>query len=187
MKRSLLIGLAVFSLMALLVVGGTLAFFTDHKETENTFTAGTVEVKINEHGFDDITGWKPGETKNKKVSVISRGSKATYVRVCLVPQWLNENETDVDTNLSVGNVKLNLANNDDWVYSEGWYYYKHVLDSENQVTSSLLTSVKLDEDKTGEEYSGRTLRIKVIAEGVQASHYAYKDVWGIEKLPWENQ
>jgi len=104
-----------------------------------------------------------------------------------VPQWLNEDGTDVDTNLSVGNVKLNLANNDDWVYSEGWYYYKHVLDSENQETSSLLNSVKLDEDKTGEEYSGRTLRIKVIAEGVQASHYAYKDVWGIEKLPWENQ
>jgi predicted ribosomally synthesized peptide with SipW-like signal peptide len=185
MRRSLLIGLVVFSLAALLVVGGTMAFFTDNEKVENTLTAGTVEVEINEHGFKDITNWQRGGTENKDVSVKSTGSKGTYVRVCLVPQWLNEAGTDVDTNLSVGNVILNLASNwgNNWVYADGWYYYKQKLDK-NGETSLLLDSVTLDSSTTGEEYSGRTLRIKVIAEGVQASHDAYKRVWGIDDLPW---
>lgn len=65
MRRSLLIGLVVFSLAALLVVGGTMAFFTDNEKVENTLTAGTVEVEINEHGFKDITNWQRGEPRTR--------------------------------------------------------------------------------------------------------------------------
>ncbi|MDI3480646.1 MAG: hypothetical protein PWQ97_301 [Tepidanaerobacteraceae bacterium] len=180
MKKTLLIGSLVFLLVALLIVGGTMAWFTSEKSVANTFTAGTVKIEVNEHGFEDITNWNPGDTTNKDVSVISEGSKATYVRVSLTPEWLDANGSP--TNLSVDNVNLILANNDDWVYSNGWYYYKHIL-NQNDETSLLLDAVELIGAQTGNDYQGKTLRINVKAEGVQASHEAYKDAWGISSLP----
>ena len=71
MKKTLLIGLLVFSLVALLVVGGTMAWFTSEDEVTNKFTAGTVKIEINEHEFEDIIDWNPGDTTNKDVSVKS--------------------------------------------------------------------------------------------------------------------
>lgn len=175
MKKTLLISLLVFSLIALLVVGGTMAWFTDKKELDNKFTAGTVKIEVNEHGFNDIENWNPGDTTNKKVSVKSTGSKKTYVRVLLTPEW-------VDSNLSVENVELILADNTDWVFDNGYYYYKHILEK-GEVTSLLLEKVHLIGSETGNDYQGATLRINVAAEAVQASHEAYKDAWKINNLP----
>jgi hypothetical protein len=67
------------------------------------------------------------------------------------------------------------------VYQDGWYYYTKIL-SKNQKTSTLLNSVTLAED-TDPRYQGKALQILVNAEAVQASHEAYKDVWGLENLP----
>ncbi|MGB4443040.1 MAG: TasA family protein, partial [Dethiobacteria bacterium] len=86
-KKNVLIGVLVFSLAALLAVG-TWAWFTATADpVTNQFTAGTVKIEINEHGFTDVVNWNPGDTTEKKVSVKSKGSKASYVRVSLTPVW----------------------------------------------------------------------------------------------------
>ena len=187
MKKSLLISALVFSLVALLVVGGTMAWFTDSKELDNKFTAGTVKIKINEHEFTDIDNWNPGDTTNKKVSVKSEGSKKTYVRVALTPVWgeMVEEEFVPDDSLSVDNVILdvNTDETDDWMLSGGWYYYKGILEADAE-TSNLLESVTLIGGATGNDYQGKTLRINVAAEAVQASNDAYKTTWSLDNLPW---
>lgn len=182
MKKSLLVGMLVFSLAALLVVGGTMAWFTDNAKVTNLFTAGTVEIEVNEHDFENITDWNPGDTTDKDVSVKSNGSKQTYVRVMLTPVWYDgENEAD---GVDADNVELILDADwgDNWVKSEGWYYYKKILEKDDE-TELLLDAVYLKGEATGNKYQGLTLRIEVEADAVQASNGAFKDAWDLDVLP----
>lgn len=184
MKRSVLVGILLLSLAALLAAG-TWAWFTHMADpVVNEFTAGTVDIDINEHGFVNIENWNPGATTDKKVSVKILGSKCIYVRVSITPVWgYLDGETFVaEPGLPVDNVILNW-NKDDWVYADGWYYYKEILcPGDDNETSLLLRSVTLG-GSTGNEYQGKVLRIVVNAEAVQASHDAYKDAWGLSALP----
>ncbi|WP_026896143.1 TasA family protein [Clostridiisalibacter paucivorans] len=178
MKKRLMVILSTVALLSLLVVGGTMAWFTSNPEpVVNAFTAGTVEIEVNEHGFSDITNWNPGDTTNKDVSVISNGSKKSYVRVSLTPEWHKEGY-----DLSSGNVDLILANNSDWVKQGDYYYYKHIL-NEGEETSLLLDEVEFIGAETSNDYQGAVLKISVKAEAVQASHEAYKDTWELTELP----
>lgn len=180
MKKRVIMVVSLVALVSLLVVGGTMAWFTSTPEAvENTFTAGTVEIEVNEHGFEDIVNWNPGDTTTKEVSVVSNGSKKTYVRVSLTPVWV---VGEYEEALPNSNVVLNW-NNQDWVlHDNGWYYYKNILNKDDE-TSLLLESVTLKGAETGNEYQGKALTVTVKAEAVQASHEAYKDVWNLEVLP----
>lgn len=187
MKRTVLIGLLVLTLVALLTAG-TWAWFTDRDEVTNTFTAGTVEVEIIEE-YTPVIDWTPGTKSKKEVSVKNTGSKASYVRVSLTPVWGTEDEDGqfaAEPGLPVDNVQLDW-NSSDWVYvalgetGGGWYYYKSILAADTE-TALLLSWVTLASE-TDERYQGKVLRIVVNAEAVQASHEAYKDAWGLPSLP----
>ncbi len=180
MKKKLIMVVGLLLLVTLMVIGGTMAWFWDSEETDNRFTAGTVAIEINEHGFKDIEKWNPGDTTTKQVSVKSLGNKKSYIRVSLTPVWLVGEGEDA---LPINNVILNLATNNDWVKSGDWYYYKHIIEEEE--TSLLLQSVKLDGALTDNKYQDKTLKINVKAEAVQASNSAYIDVWDIDELPAE--
>lgn len=105
MKKKIVL-LTAFALVAILVAGGTMAWFTSNPEAvTNTFKAGTVKIKVNEHGFKDKTNVNPGDCYDKVVTVKSHGSKATYVRVQLTPEWKDKNEepmTDTDGVVAYG-------------------------------------------------------------------------------------
>ena len=173
MKRK---GIVVSTIVLIvLIVGVSSAWFLDSETKVNEFKMGTVEVEVLEPGFKDITGAEE-ETYEKKVNVISKGTKSTYVRVRLIPEWS-------EPSLPVSNVVLNLAQNSDWVDGgDGYYYFKYYL-TQGQETSPLLESVTFT--TLGPEYSDKTLTIKAVAEGVQITHEAWKDVWAIKSLPFE--
>lgn len=173
MKRRSII-LSIIILVAIMIAGGSLAWFTSSPDAAvNEFKLGTVKVKVIEPGFENLTNVE-ATTYNKNVQVQSLGTKRTYVRVRLVPEWS-------DPSLSVSNVVLNL-NTGDWTakQSDGYYYYKHIL-TQNQTTTLLLNSVTFTD--LPEEYEGKTFTLKVVAEGVQVTHNAWQDVWGITALP----
>lgn len=174
-KRTTIVG-SILVLVVLLIVGGTMAWFTHNEEATNVFAAGTVEIQVNET-YNQPIDWKPGAKTQKEVSIESLGSKQSYVRVALIPKW-------DDSSLPINNVELIFADDyaDNWIYKDGWHYYKHILDGDKE-TSLLLKKVEL-KDETDDDYQGKTLEIKVKAEAVQASHEAYKEVWGIDNLPW---
>lgn len=170
-------GIVISTIVLLvLILGTSMAWFSNKAEARNEFKMGTVEVEVLEPDFENIENAKAG-TYDKEVMVISEGTKNTYVRVRLIPQWS-------DPSLPVSNVQLNLASNNDWVDGkDGYYYFKYYLTKENQQTSPLLESITIIE--LGSEYEGQTLTIKVVAEGVQITHEAWKDVWGIDTLPFD--
>lgn len=95
MKKKVLAA-AVAVMLLTLLISGTLAFFTDEDEVENTVTFGSVEIEIYENGSETtsdvvtfgrlipVTEQVPSEDKNyfdKVVTVKSAGENAAYIRV----------------------------------------------------------------------------------------------------------
>ena len=164
------------SLIAIICLasGVTYSWFTARETGENRLDMGTVEVEVVED-FQSVTDAVRNVEYKKTVQVQSNGTKNTYVRVKLFPEWS-------EPSLPVSNVQFNLADNSDWVlHGDGYFYFKYYLTQE-QVTSELLQSVTLSD--LGPEYSGKTLSVKVLVEGVQITHDAWKEVWGLDTLPF---
>lgn len=174
-KKCILI--STIMLISLMVAGGSLAWYTSSSNATNKFKMGTVEVKVLEPGFNDVTDAVVDLDYPKNVQVKSLGTKNTYIRVRLIPEWS-------DPSLPVSNVVLNLADNSGWVKNnpdDGYYYFIYYLTT-NQITALLVESITFVE--LGPEYDGETFTLKVVAEGVQITHDAWKDVWGLTKLPF---
>lgn len=180
MKKKVLITLAVLTLTALLAAG-TWAWFTAQADpVTNTFTAGTVAIKLHDEFAGGIDNWNPGDCTDKVISVENTGSKAARVRVKLTKAWYVANE--VVESLSTDNAKYGELG-EGWTLDEdGWYYYEEELagakaGQNNAKTSNLIEKVCLDGPTTGNEYQGKTLKIKVEAQAIQASNEAAWEDW----------
>ena len=89
-KKSILMAAIAVMLVAVLVVGGTLAYFTDTKSATNTFTVGDVKIKLDESNVNDpdgdrvtsneYTGMLPGIQYKKDPVVTNTGKNGAYVR-----------------------------------------------------------------------------------------------------------
>ena len=79
MKKKVIATSAVLGLAALVLGGGTLAYFTDQKVAKNRFTVGKVEIELIEsqlhrtNAGDDSTKpiWTPGIDKKGNVTLFS--------------------------------------------------------------------------------------------------------------------
>ena len=191
-RKNLLIGSALV-LAALLVVGGTMAWFTAAaRPVTNTFIAGTVEIELHDEDGqgavfspNGITNVNPGDEYGKVVYVENTGSKAVYVRVKLSPAWtkrtaplpLQVEGVDMATFPIVGT---------DWVlHTDGYYYYKNPLagaaaGEPNPVTTHLIEKVIFAGAAMTNDYQGATFTLKVEAEAIQASNGAALDQWGVD-------
>ena len=107
-KKSILMAAIAVMLVAVLVVGGTLAYFTDTKSATNTFTMGNVKITLDESNVNDpdgnrvtsneYTGMLPGIQYKKAPVVTNTGKNGAYVRAVVTIEngmnWLglyNEN------------------------------------------------------------------------------------------------
>lgn len=89
-KKSILMAAIAVMLVAVLVVGGTLAYFTDTKSATNTFTVGDVKIKLDESNVNDPNGDRvtsneytdvfPGIQYKKDPVVTNTGKNDAYVR-----------------------------------------------------------------------------------------------------------
>lgn len=69
-KKTILVAAIAVMLVAALVVGGTLAYFTDTKSADNTFTVGNVKIDLLESSLHrENAGYvgTPGEELNPKM------------------------------------------------------------------------------------------------------------------------
>lgn len=158
---------AVVGLMAVAVIGGSLAYFNQTMTVENPFDTNKYESEMVEH-FKPTDGdnWQPGATVNKDIQVNNTGDYDVIVRVKFDETWARKGSNSayvtntgikdsatqtsasdglVDGDYSV--VKKNLSNADKWFYNEndGYYYYLGNLKA-GQNTGTFLDSVKLIDD-----------------------------------------
>mgnify|MGYP000758186708 FL=1 len=98
-KKSILMAAIAVMLVAVLVVGGTLAYFTDTKSATNTFTMGNVKITLDETNVNDPQGARvtentynvyPGAVVTKDPVVHNTGKNAAYIRATVnVSNWMN--------------------------------------------------------------------------------------------------
>ena len=155
---------AVAGLAAMMAVGGTFAYFNQKLTVVNPFDTGKYDSVMTED-FKPAEGenWEPGTVVNKDITVKNTGNYDVLVRVKFDETWVNKDNTDwKKTNLNMddttkqdntsdgliekdGSVVKKTLNKDNWVYSDGYWYYKSNLAAGTD-TGVFLDAVQLLED-----------------------------------------
>lgn len=81
MKKKIVSLALVASLLALVIVGGTLAYFTDDEDVTNTFTVGNVDIVLDEGAWVDVSKVAPGVNYDKEPVVYNVGVNDAWIRV----------------------------------------------------------------------------------------------------------
>lgn len=103
-KRKILALASAVCMVAILAIGGTLAYFTDKDEATNTFTTGKVDIALHEV-FDEnnaklLPGSQTANAVKKEVSIkVEQGSEDAYVWYeWLIPAALDSTDGSTGTN-----------------------------------------------------------------------------------------
>lgn len=170
-KRKILLLAAAVCMIAILAVGGTLAYFTDTTDVKkNTFTVGNVDIELTEpewdkQGSEDAPEVYPGEALAKDPTVTNTGANPCFVRVKVEGlDCLKEvGASDIIFRTDYTDNKLG----DNWVlHTDGLYYYTKVL-AKGEVTDALFDQIVIPTDLTNGD--GKTeFDIDVTAYAVQA-------------------
>lgn len=143
--------LAILSLVALLLAGGTIAYYSSSMVTDNKLNTKEYKTEVVEK-FKPDTDMKPGAKIEKNVTVKNTGDYGLIARVKYEDKWnkdawqpkekaypLNETNkalksTDV-LSYNESNVAkvLDATNENDWVLVDGYYYYNKVINPEGAV------------------------------------------------------
>ena len=99
-KRKILLLAMSLCMVAILAVGGTLAYFTAEDDATNVFTMGYVDIDLKEE-FKQNSDLVPGLDINKDVWVKNTGDNDTYVRVHIA----------IPANMDDGNPDFNASKN----------------------------------------------------------------------------
>lgn len=122
-KKTILVAAIAVMLVAALVVGGTLAYFTDTDTKTNTFTVGKVDITLNEKGADGkdfVPNQKlfPGtQTQNNIAKIVTvtnnKDSEDAYLWAEIwIPSALDDGDDNSPTAPGLGNsLHFNYADN----------------------------------------------------------------------------
>lgn len=95
-KRKIILLATTVCMIAILAVGGTMAYFTDNDKVDNVFTVGNVKIALEEE-FEQESPLYPGLDVNKDVYVANNGSVDAYVRVHIaIPASLDDGDPAFD-------------------------------------------------------------------------------------------
>ena len=100
-KKSIVLAATALMMAAALVVGGTLAYFTDTDDATNTFTVGNVDIELIEKFDPDNALLIPGKANaiNKDVSIKNVGTNDAYVWYTYkIPAALDSTDGSTGTN-----------------------------------------------------------------------------------------
>ena len=144
MKKKIVALSLVVALVAIAIVGASLAYFTDKDEATNVFTVGNVDIKLEEN-FEQNSTLRPstgsaqlGTLKNgvkKEVYVTNEGTEDAYVRVHIaIPAVLDDGDPSFDAKKnvlhfnyspeSIAEGKWDWSKSaDDGVVEGNWNYY----------------------------------------------------------------
>ena len=102
MKKKITAIFLCVALVAIAIVGASLAYFTDTKTAENTFTMGNVQIKLDETDVTKPTGPRvtsntyntfPGAVVTKDPIVHNTGKNAAWIRAKVeVKGWVTNRE-----------------------------------------------------------------------------------------------
>ena len=193
LQRKMLMSIASVLVLVALIAGATMAWFTDSETVAATFTAGTVDVGINEPTDIDIVN--PGDIINfgaeanagynyvrgqgsydRVLQITYEGTKAAYVRVLVDAGWAGD--------LSNENLTLEGVEGSHWVLQEDMVDGKYVFlldgilngsgedfgDYDLAEVQNVPFIVTIDGAGTGNDYQGVALDMEFEVQAVQAAN-----------------
>lgn len=179
-KRIAIIATAVI-IVATLVVGGTLAFFTDKGTVTNVITMGDVHITLTEPAFAEATSstYKvanvmPNQQITKDPTITNTGSHDAYIRCKIAVTGLPKDDAEKEyspTGQLLSELNIDKAK---WVQAaDGYYYYQTKLPKKPAVGDS---NEKLFDTVTIPEQWDNTLanaefKISITAEAIQADNF----------------
>ena len=143
-KKSLV---ATISLAAILVVGGTIAFYNQSIDVKNKLKTGKFKSEVVEK-FTPKYDWEPGEKVTKEVGIENTGTGNIVARAKWSETWLTKDGeitvTSSDSSSSV--VEKEYGNN--WVYNDkdGFYYCDQIIEAGTKANDKFLKSITLSSD-----------------------------------------
>lgn len=127
MKKKLTVVVTAVTLVALIAIGATLAWFTDSKEVTNVVTMGNIKITLEEPIFSEenenntITGVLPNQPIDKDPTITNVGNNDAYIRAKINYDGLSaEQAAQVEALLNI--------DEEAWVKgADGYYYYQEIL------------------------------------------------------------
>lgn len=189
MKKKITALALVVCLVAVAIVGGSLAYFTDEEEATNTFTVGNVDITLTEPnwegtGSQDAPEVYPGEPLAKDPTVENTGANPCFVRIkvtgldCLAPAGNITYRTDYVTG------KLG----DNWVlHTDGYFYYNKVLaigETTDALFDQIVIPTDLENGNAETEFNVVVSAEAVQAQGAKASWAAVQTMTVAEIAAW---
>lgn len=163
---------------------GTLAYYKTIGTATNVVTSGNIRFEIQEKtagGLDfprEGISVIPGDKVEKRVTIQNICDQPFYLRVKLIG--------GIDTDEIPGDEWFGLdIDTDNWYeHTDGWIYYKGILQPE-EITPEVFTTVEILGEKVDNDYIGKTLKLTVAAQAVQSKHNAVSDPWDAVGWPQE--
>ncbi len=179
-KRIILTVCAV--LIFCMITGGSIAWLVSISESvNNEFDPAEVTITIIEEFENDL---------KKDVQIGNTGNVHAYIRVALVPAWVDENGDVAAQEASLEDCTItwgengteDLTNNPDWFMVKNddddvcYFYCRRAIAPEG-VTPILIKECKVNESEYGHQYD---FELRIVASAVQAIPTdAVKEAWGV--------
>ncbi|MBR5125963.1 MAG: SipW-dependent-type signal peptide-containing protein [Oscillospiraceae bacterium] len=193
MKKKILAITLCVAMLAIMLVSGTLAYFTDNDAKTNTFTVGNVSIVLTEPKWDaegaaEAFDVYPGEALAKDPTVTNDGKNPCFVRVS-VTGW----DALINAELSVNNITyrtdyVDAKLGENWVlHTDGYFYYTKVMQPAD-VTDALFDQIVIPtdvvNDATGAQYNLEVKAYAVQAQGAKPSFSAVQTMTVEEIAAW---
>lgn len=188
-KKNILIILLLI-VIALCSIRGIIAYITRTTIAKNIITFGNLKMQLIETtiaennkeievDLNDEINILENSKLSRLVKVKNLGKHDFFVRISMNMIGKEKNGEEFDANKFV----LYNLNKTDWIYENGWYYYKKIV-KPNEITSNLITEIDFDINNISEKYPSSVFKLDIKAEAVQAENNA-ENV--LEVLGWPSE
>lgn len=161
--------MALVAALALVGVGGVLAWLVSTDSLTNTFGVGAIGTEITED-------FKPGDLVKKDVTIKNKGNIDAWIRAQVNIYWVDANGNQLwDAPVANIDYALDMGRADKWSEgSDGYYYYVNPVAGAGS-TDNLIDSLTTLKDNG----DGRKLVCDIAAQAIQADPYsAVEEAWG---------
>lgn len=179
MRRKILALTLCVAMLAIAIVGGSLAYFFDSDAKTNTFTVGNVSIVLNEPNWDktgaaEAADVYPGEALAKDPTVTNDGKNPCFVRISVTN--LDQFAADFDgAQIIYRTDYVDNALGTDWEKgNDGYYYYSKVLNP-GETTDALFDQIVIPKELTNDA-PAKDIVVTAYAVQAQGARPSFADV-----------
>ena len=174
--KKYLLFILLMIVIVLITITSVTAFITRSTIAKNVITFGSLKMQLLQTSLDENNN--EVEVENNKdmnmtykstfsriVKIKNLGKHSFFARISLNVIGIDTNNMKFDANQFV---TYNI-NTKDWIYKDGWYYYKKVI-TQDEMSSNLLTEINFNVNEITTHYPNSKVKLDINAEAVQAEN-----------------